>query len=603
MANQYNNKVVLGSETLIDITDTTATASDVAQGRYFYLASGQKVAGSASGGHVSQDAQGYLVLDDDAMSGAPSGTVSITANGNHDVTNYAQASVAVVQTYTATISGTGSSEYHYVQKNGSGTKYYDDGDTFTFEDGDDICVVYRSMGAGSGGTTLTANGELIRRDSESATTRNYTVEDPRCDITIEFTRKTVATMSNINFVVPQASVTSVTANGMASIGGCAFANVAVPGMSETDLSHFIQRSSSFTDITWPSGLTTIGPYAFANCIHFNPPSLPNTVTNINMYAFQNCTDLALTSLPSGITTINTYAFKGCTKLALTSLPSGLISINDSVFYQCTSLALTSLPSGVTTIGSNAFFGCTSLALTSLPSSVTTINSYAFQNCTNLALTSLPSGVTSIYQYSFKGCTSLALTSLPSGVTTIQSYAFQSCTSLALTSLPSSVTSIGGNAFQNCTGITTISCDGVITTLNSNAFIGDSTNAMQLTSVSFPNLAITTNLSTVFGSTTAENACQLLEFCDIGNAVGFASNAFANCYSLTKLVIRKSTVAALAATSAFTNTPMRGYDNKTGTVYVPSSLIASYQTATNWKTLYDAGTVTFSAIEGSDYELE
>ena len=48
--------------------------------------------------------------------------------------------------------------------------------------------------------------------------------------------------------------------------------------------------------------------------------------------------------------------------------------------------------------------------------------------------------------------------------------------------------------------------------------------------------------------------------------------------------------------------MRGYNSLTGTVYVPSDLISSYQTATNWKTLYDGGTVTFEAIEGSDYEL-
>ena len=50
MPNQYKNKVVYGNTTIIDISDTTAVASDVAQGKYFYLASGQKVAGTATGG-------------------------------------------------------------------------------------------------------------------------------------------------------------------------------------------------------------------------------------------------------------------------------------------------------------------------------------------------------------------------------------------------------------------------------------------------------------------------------------------------------------------------------------------------------------------------
>ena len=44
--NPYVNKVTLGNQTLIDITDTTATANDVAQGKYFYTAAGAKTAGA-----------------------------------------------------------------------------------------------------------------------------------------------------------------------------------------------------------------------------------------------------------------------------------------------------------------------------------------------------------------------------------------------------------------------------------------------------------------------------------------------------------------------------------------------------------------------------
>lgn len=50
--NPYVNKVVYGNQTLIDISDTTAAASDVAQGKYFYLNTGQKVQGSASTGSI-----------------------------------------------------------------------------------------------------------------------------------------------------------------------------------------------------------------------------------------------------------------------------------------------------------------------------------------------------------------------------------------------------------------------------------------------------------------------------------------------------------------------------------------------------------------------
>lgn len=54
MANPYVNKVQLGNgTTVMDITDTTAEASDVAAGKYFYAASGARTAGTASGGMVT----------------------------------------------------------------------------------------------------------------------------------------------------------------------------------------------------------------------------------------------------------------------------------------------------------------------------------------------------------------------------------------------------------------------------------------------------------------------------------------------------------------------------------------------------------------------
>ena len=46
MANQYVNKVIYGGTTLIDLTSDTATAADVASGKYFHLKSGERVQGS-----------------------------------------------------------------------------------------------------------------------------------------------------------------------------------------------------------------------------------------------------------------------------------------------------------------------------------------------------------------------------------------------------------------------------------------------------------------------------------------------------------------------------------------------------------------------------
>lgn len=39
-----------GTARFTDVTDTTATTADVAQGKYFHLATGERVSGTATGG-------------------------------------------------------------------------------------------------------------------------------------------------------------------------------------------------------------------------------------------------------------------------------------------------------------------------------------------------------------------------------------------------------------------------------------------------------------------------------------------------------------------------------------------------------------------------
>lgn len=60
--NPYVNKVVYGSDTLIDISDTTATSEDVLNGKYFYSADGAKVQGVAVSGVTDVEVNGSSVV-------------------------------------------------------------------------------------------------------------------------------------------------------------------------------------------------------------------------------------------------------------------------------------------------------------------------------------------------------------------------------------------------------------------------------------------------------------------------------------------------------------------------------------------------------------
>ena len=72
-------------------------------------------------------------------------------------------------------------------------------------------------------------------------------------------------------------------------------------------------------------------------------------------------------------------------------------------------------------------------------------------------------------------------------------------------------------------------------------------------------------------------------------------------SLNKIILRNSNaVVTLNNTSELNNTPFAS-GGAGGTLYVPSALISSYQSATNWSTILGYSTNSIQAIEGSAYE--
>lgn len=82
--------------------------------------------------------------------------------------------------------------------------------------------------------------------------------------------------------------------------------------------------------------------------------------------------------------------------------------------------------------------------------------------------------------------------------------------------------------------------------------------------------------------------------------GLRSNTFSGASAMNVLILRKNSLVPLDSIKAFNNTPFAS-GKAGGTLYVPSALISSYQSATNWSTILGYANNQILPIEGSNYE--
>jgi len=264
----------------------------------------------------------------------------------------------------------------------------------------------------------------------------------------------------------------------------------------TDLGEVFRGNTSITsfdELQYFTGLTSIGNNAFYNCSSLSSVTIPGSVTSIADYAFRSCTSLSkvivsdlaawcgisfsfpsanplskahhlysdetteITNLviPEGVTSIGNFTFTDCFGLTSVTIGDGVISIGDDAFYNCSGLASVAIGDGVTSIGDDAFYNCSGLASVTIGDGVTSIGEFAFRGCSSLTSIIIPNSVTSIGKDAFDRCYGLTSVTFGNGVTDIGDAAFYECSSLTSITIPNNVTCIAVRAFAGCTSLTSV----------------------------------------------------------------------------------------------------------------------------------------------------
>lgn len=163
--------------------------------------------------------------------------------------------------------------------------------------------------------------------------------------------------------------------------------------------------SGLQDVTFGTGVTTIGDLAFGECTGLTSMTIPDGVTSIGQQAFDACYGLTSITIPNSVTSLGSGAFRNCTGLTNVNISTGVTYINDSTFQNCKSLTAITIPNSVTGIGGWSFSGCAFTSL-DIPNNITSIGFQAFRRCRSLTAVTIGTGITRINEEAFTECNRL-----------------------------------------------------------------------------------------------------------------------------------------------------------------------------------------------------
>ncbi len=175
---------------------------------------------------------------------------------------------------------------------------------------------------------------------------------------------------------------------------CRLPSVTIPNSVNWIGYYAFRHCDSLTTVTIPGSVTSIGYGAFASCISLTSIEVENSNT---MYdSRESCNAIINTgtneliagcmnsTIPSTVTSIGHYAFSDCIGLTTLTIPDSVTSIGHAAFNGCSSLTGSFIiPNSVTSIDNYAFYRCSGLTSMTIGNAVTTIGNYVFCYDSNL----------------------------------------------------------------------------------------------------------------------------------------------------------------------------------------------------------------------------
>lgn len=307
---------------------------------------------------------------------APTGTINITTNGTHDVTNYATASVNVPS----------------ITEND--VNFYDYDGTLLHSYSKTAFLALTEMPSNPSHTGLTAQGwNWSLSDAKTHVTKytklnigqSYTTTSGQNEFDIELipaTGKTVTFYMVGNKDWGDGTTDSTTSHTYTDYGkytikcdGSAIPNYV---MDSANVHNYMLKHIRLATVE-------VGSIAFRECNALEDCSFSTGTTFASLgLMFYNCYCLKALMLPSTLTVIPSSICESCFGMKVVSLPNSAIIDNTTKFFSYNNMLKTiTFPEGITSIPNSCFRGCYNLKELYIPSTVTSIAAYGLNWCSGL----------------------------------------------------------------------------------------------------------------------------------------------------------------------------------------------------------------------------